>query len=241
MTTLSSTSPLLPYKAVLFDLDGVITPTADLHQDAWGRMFTAFFEEVGVEPYTDEDYFQHLDGRRRLEGINALLTARGLSVPQGEDTDSSNVTSVVGLGERKNDMFLALLEEGIAAYPGSVALLDALAETDIEIAIVSSSNNARPVLASAGLLDRFEVIVDGLVAHEQGLPGKPAGDTYVHAAELLGLSPADCVVVEDATSGVAAGKDGGFGLVLGVDRGAGRAELLAQGADTVVDDLAELI
>ncbi|AWT25318.1 putative glycosyl hydrolase [Corynebacterium provencense] len=244
---------LAAYAAVLFDLDGVITPTADLHRQAWSEVFTRYFADRGVPPYTEQDYFDFLDGRPRTEGVAALLASRGISLPvdrgdprwaaagggPGEDTPQD--ATVTGLGLLKNDRFLGLLGEGISAYPGSVALLDALAGTGTRLAVVSSSRNAVPVLRSAGLLDRFEVVVDGVRAGREGLPGKPAPDTYSYGASLLDTDNSRAVVVEDATSGVAAGAAGGFGLVLGVDRGAGARALLEAGADVVVTDLDELV
>lgn len=220
---------------MLFDLDGVITPTAQLHRKAWNRMFTAFLNQQGATPYTEQDYFDYLDGRRRDEGVAALLASRGIQLEPQE---------IQNLGLRKNEDFLRLVEEeGVQPYPGSVALLNALdkATPAPRSAIVSSSKNARPVLNAAGLLERFELIVDGVVAGENHLPGKPAPDTYLYAAQQLGIPAAEAVVVEDATSGVASGRAGGFGLVIGVDRGAGADALRQAGADIVVADLAELI
>ncbi|ALA66586.1 HAD family hydrolase [Corynebacterium lactis] len=234
--------------AVLFDLDGVITPTADIHKLAWADMFRAYFAEKGVSEYTEDDYFNYLDGRRRDEGIAAILESRHLSIPHGSQSDSPDDETIVGLGKRKNADFLARVEQGIDAYPGSVKLLESLASGDTEtyprrpqLAVVSSSKNAVPVLEAAGLRDRFVEIVDGVVAHDNDLPGKPAPDTFVFAAEQLGVEPRDAVVVEDAISGVQAGAAGAFGLVIGVDRGAGREALLRAGADVVVEDLAELL
>lgn len=238
---------LTGYQAVLFDLDGVITPTADLHRQAWAVMFTDYLDSRGAEPYSEQDYFDHLDGRARLEGIASLLESRGISLPLNSPatpaTGGEHRETVTSLGRRKNADFLRLLDEGINAYPGSVALLDALADRPDapRVAIVSSSKNARQVLEAAGLLERFELVVDGLVAAEHQLPGKPAPDTYAFAAAQLGVDNAVAVVVEDATSGVASGRAGGFGLTVGVDRGAGQDALLAAGADVVVTDLAELV
>lgn len=234
--------------AVLFDLDGVLTPTADIHQEAWGDMFRAFLAERGAEPYTDADYFEHLDGRRRDEGIRALLASRGIVLEDGSDSDTEDDDTVTGLGLRKNADFLRRVARGVDPYPGSVRFLDHLAAVAAgeggggpKLAVVSSSRNARAVLEAAGLLGRFELVVDGTVAHDRGLAGKPSPATYLHAAEELGVPASDAVVVEDAISGVQSGAAGGFGLVVGVDRGAGRGALLAEGADVVVDDLAELI
>lgn len=227
--------------AVLFDLDGVITPTAEKHMQAWNRMFTTYFEARGIDPYTDEDYFRYIDGKPRLEGIASMLAARGLTLPEGDDEAGPDADTVHGLGLRKNVIFRELLDEGIEAYPGSVAYLDALDAAGIASCVVSSSKNAEAVLSAAGLRDRFDVIVDGLVAATEGIPGKPRPDTYLRGAELLGVPADRCVVIEDAVSGVQAGAAGGFARVVGVDRGAGRETLLAEGADLVVVDLDELI
>lgn len=236
-------STIFNYQALLFDLDGVITPTAELHRQAWKRMFSAFLNSRGVASYTEQDYFDYLDGRRRDEGVAALLASRGIELPLGSENDDAKRDSIHGLGIRKNHDFLQLVAEGVQPYSGSVRLLDAIAAHNDppQIAIVSSSKNARPVLEAAGLLDRFAVIVDGKVAMEQGLPGKPQPDTYMYAAEQLGVPVERAVVLEDATSGVASGRAGNFGLVVGVDRGTGREALLQAGADQVVDDLAELL
>jgi beta-phosphoglucomutase family hydrolase len=229
--------------AVLFDLDGVITPTAEVHMRAWARMFEQLFRDRGVQPpYTDRDYFEHLDGRPRYDGVAALLASRGVEVPWGDPSDPDEADTVCGIGNRKNAFFSALLEaEGIAAYPGSLAVLDRLAALGIPAAVVSSSKNAVPVLAAAHLADRFPVIVDGVVAEREGLPGKPRPDIFLAGAERLQVDPANAVVVEDAVSGVAAGAAGGFGLVVGVDRGTGAAALRDAGAHLVVGDLADLL
>jgi HAD superfamily hydrolase (TIGR01509 family) len=233
------------FTAHLFDLDGVVTPTARVHMHAWERMFSDFLTSRGVaEPYTEEDYFTHVDGRPRYDGVRAVLASRGILLPEGDPSDPGEQDpgseTVSGLGNRKNALVLSLLRsEGVSPYPGTVAYLDSL-PAGARLAIVSSSRNAREVLTGAGLLDRFEHIVDGNVAAREGLPGKPAPATFVHAAMLLGVAPADAVVYEDAVSGVQAGADGGFGAVIGVDRGAGPHELAAAGATLVVQDLEEL-
>ncbi|MBW4043194.1 MAG: beta-phosphoglucomutase family hydrolase [Acidobacteria bacterium] len=229
--------------AVLFDLDGVITPTAEVHMRAWETMFTELFTARGVRPpYSDEDYFQHLDGRPRYEGVAGLLAARGIEVPWGDPADPDSAETVCGIGNRKNAVFSSLLErDGIAAYPGSLALLDRLGMLGIPVAIVSSSKNAVAVLAAAHLADRFPVVVDGVVAHDEELPGKPRPDIFLAGAARLQVDPAHAVVVEDAISGVAAGAAGNFGLVVGVDRGVGSEALRDAGADLVVGDLADLL
>lgn len=238
----SPASRLTGLRGLLFDLDGVLTPTAEVHMRAWGRMFTEFLATHGaVAPYTDADYFAHIDGKPRLDGVRHLLASRGIVLPEGEPGDDPGVATVSALGNRKNAAFTAeLADAGVTPYPGSVRFLDAAIAAGLAVAVVSSSRNAEPVLRAAGLRDRFEVVVDGRVAADVGLPGKPAPDTYLEGARRLGRGPAECAVIEDAHSGVQAGRAGGFGLVVGVDRGAGRLDLLASGADLVVDDLDEL-
>lgn len=222
------------YAAVLFDLDGVVTPTAEVHMRAWSEMFNAFLDtEEGQVPYTDADYFAHVDGKPRYDGVRDFLASRGIPAP--EDL-------VVELGDRKNDAFNHVLDrDGVTAYPGSVALLDHLRDLAMPLAVVSSSANAPAVLEAAALADRFETVVSGAVAKERGLPGKPAPDTFEYAAEVLGATAATSVVLEDAVSGVRAGRAGDFALVVGVDRGAGAVTLTEAGADLVVTDLRELV
>lgn len=233
------------FDAALFDLDGVLTPTATVHMRAWSDMFNAFLDscEEDHHPYTDQDYYTHVDGRPRDEGVRGFLASRDIELPEGlPSNDPAEANTVTGLGYRKDAAFKAALDhDGVTAYPGSVALLDALIKKGIQVAVVSSSKNARAVLEAADLADRFEVVVDGLVAAREGLPGKPAPDTFFAAAQQLGVPRERAVVLEDAESGVAAGRAGGFGLVIGVDRGAGEAALRDRGADLVVTDLAELV
>jgi beta-phosphoglucomutase family hydrolase len=231
------------YDAALFDLDGVLTPTADVHMLAWRKMFSEFLNSRGIdEPYTDDDYFDYIDGKPRYDGVRSFLMSRGIELPDGDPSDDTSAETVCGLGNRKNDAFSEVLRtDGVEAYPGSVALLDALADRDVKMAVVSSSRNAVSVLEAAGLRDRFTVIVDGKVASERGLHGKPSPETFVAAAEELGVPIERAVVLEDAISGVAAGHAGHFGLVVGVNRGVGADRLKSAGADVVVDDLAELV
>ncbi|WP_425573207.1 HAD family hydrolase [Nocardioides lentus] len=234
------------YDAALFDLDGVVTPTAEVHMRAWAEMFSDFLAswdgDGDTSPYTDQDYFDHVDGKPRFDGVRDFLAARGIELPEGDDDAPAGEVSVRGLGNRKNDAFNEVLErDGVEAFPGSVALLDHLRDLGMPLAVVSSSANAPSVLRTAGLLDRFATVVDGRVAKELGLPGKPAPDTFAHAAAVLEVPDSRAVVLEDATSGVRAGRAGAFGLVVGVDRGAGADALRAAGADVVVGDLQELV
>lgn len=231
------------YDAALFDLDGVITPTADVHMRAWAQMFGDFLERRGIdEPYTDDDYFTYVDGKPRYDGVRSFLASRDIDLPAGDPTDDSSKETVAGLGNRKNDDFERLLQtEGVEAYPGSIKLVKALIARGTRLAIVSSSRNAPAVLRAAGIIDLFPVIVDGKVAAEHGLAGKPAPDTFLDAAKQVGVSKERAVVFEDALSGVAAGHAGDFGLVVGVNRGVGADQLKQHGADVVVDDLAELL
>ena len=231
------------YDAALFDLDGVLTPTATVHMQAWSEMFNDFLAgQDGQDPYTERDYYAYVDGKPRYDGVRSFLESRGIELPEGDPSDSPEQESVCGLGNRKNEAFNAVLErDGVEAYPGSVRLLDALEAKGVRLAVVSSSQNAPAVLAAAGIADRFPVVVDGRVAKADGLPGKPAPDTFLAAAERLGVTRERSVVLEDAESGVEAGRAGGFGLVVGVDRGAGADTLREPGADLVVGDLAEIL
>lgn len=223
------------YDAVLFDLDGVITPTAEVHEHAWTELFAPW-------GFTAEDYRTYVDGKPRYDGVRSFLEARGVSLPEGSPDDPPGDDTVCAMGNRKNTLFNRILErDGVDPYPGTMALLDRLDRLAMPQAIVSSSKNARAVLAAAGLGDRFPHVVDGVTAATEHLAGKPDPAIFLHAAELVGADPEDAVVVEDASSGVAAGAAGGFGLVLGVDRGGNRRALLDHGAHIVVDDLGETL
>lgn len=223
------------YRAVLFDLDGVITPTAEVHERAWAALFANF-------NYTEADYFEYIDGKPRYDGVRSFLASRNVVLPDGTPDSPAEEDSVCGYGNRKNDLFVQILSSGgVKPYPGSAALLDFLRQTRFPSAIVSSSRNAEMVLNAAGLGSYFEVIVDGNVITKRNLRGKPAPDAFVLGAQLLGVEPNHVVVVEDAISGVQAGANGKFGLVIGVDRGIGAQTLSAAGADLVVSDLAELV
>ncbi|MDO8146825.1 MULTISPECIES: HAD family phosphatase [unclassified Isoptericola] len=228
-------------RAVLFDLDGVLTPTAEVHMRAWERLFAPYATAHGLEPYTEADYFAHIDGKPRYDGVATFLASRGVRIPHGTADDPPGEDTVCALGNRKDEIVNRMfVEEGVDPYPGSVRFLDAVTGAGARVAVVSSSRNAPAVLAAAGLADRFDVVVDGNVATREGIAGKPAPDTYVRAAELLGVPVAESVVVEDAISGVRAGAAGPFGLVLGVDRGVGAEALREHGADLVVADLGEV-
>ena len=235
-------------RACLFDLDGVLTKTAVVHAEAWRQMFDAYLaerarrEHTTAQPFTQSDYDRYVDGKPRQDGTRSFLASRGIELPEGAPDDPPTAETVRGLGNRKNDLVLRLIRErGVDAYPGSVRYLRAAQRAGLRRAVVSSSANCRDVLASAGLLDEFEVIVDGVVAARDGLAGKPAPDTFLAAARTLDVAPGEAAVYEDALSGVAAGRAGRFGLVVGVDR-VGQADALREhGADLVVDDLAELL
>lgn len=241
--------PRLPpgVEACLFDLDGVLTQTAKVHAAAWKEVFDAFLRErvrPGEEarPFEPADYERYVDGRLRLDGVRAFLASRGIELPEGSPDDPPEADTVHGLGRRKNERLLELLRrDGVEVYEGSVRFLRAARDAGLRRAVVSASKNCREVLAAAGIEELFEVRVDGLLAEERGLRGKPAPDTFLAAAELLGLEPARAAVFEDAEAGVAAGRAGGFGWVVGVDRTGHADALRAHGADVVVADLAELL
>lgn len=229
----------------LFDLDGVITKTAVVHAAAWKQMFDDFLaREHPEQPAFDarSDYDRFVDGKPRYDGVRAFLASRGITLPDGEPSDPPDAETVCGLGNRKNDLVSELIErDGVEAYPGTVEYLDAAAAAGMRLAVVSSSANCRAILESCGLLDRFEEIMDGVVAAQRGIPGKPAPDTFLAAAADLGADAASAVVFEDAIAGVQSGRAGGFGHVVGVDRVGQAAELKENGADVVVEDLKELL
>lgn len=232
------------YAAALFDLDGVVTPTAEVHMRAWDVMFNDYLasRDDDQPPYTDADYFAYVDGKPRYDGVSSFLESRGIALPHGDPSDAPETETVCGLGNRKNDAFNQVLHaDGVAPYPGSLRLVQQLHDQGFPMAIVSSSRNAPDVLEVAGIASYFPVVMHGGVAAERGLAGKPAPDTFVAAAADLGVPVERSVVLEDAISGVAAGRAGAFGLVIGVDRGVGADALTEAGADLVVDDLEELL
>ena len=244
-------APSLPaaISACLFDLDGVLTQTAKVHAAAWKQMFDAFLlERSGQtgEPFRPfeiaTDYAEYVDGRLRQDGVRAFLASRGIELPEGAADDPPTALTVHGLGTRKNDLVLELIRrDGVEVYAGSVRFVEAAREAGLRRAVVSASKNCREVLAAAGIEPLFEVRVDGIVAADAHLRGKPAPDMFLAAAEALGAAPAHCAVFEDAVAGVEAGRAGGFGWVVGVDR-VGQAEALRRcGADRVVGDLGDLL
>ncbi|GAA3941442.1 beta-phosphoglucomutase family hydrolase [Microbacterium soli] len=228
---------------VLFDLDGVLTPTAEVHMRAWKRVFDDVLTQWGVaEPYTDADYFAHVDGKKRYDGVASLLHSRSIEIPWGRVDDPPEAETICGIGNRKNAAFaLALRSEGIAAYPGSLSLLQSLRRAQVPMGVVSSSKNAEEVLASAGIRDFFRVVVDGVVAERDHLASKPAPDMFREGARMLGVDPSSAVAVEDAVSGVGSAASAGYGTIVGVDRGAGSDALREAGATCIVDDLARLL
>jgi beta-phosphoglucomutase family hydrolase len=238
-----------PIAACLFDLDGVLTQTAVVHAAAWKKMFDAFLrtrsEQTG-EPFVPfdpgRDYDEYIDGKLRYDGVRSFLASRGVELPEGEPSDPPDATTVHGLGNRKNELVLALIREsGIDVYEGSVRYVHAVRDAGLRRAVVSASANTQEVLEAARIADLFEVRIDGVVAADEHLRGKPEPDTFLAAAKALGVDVARAAVFEDALAGVAAGRAGGFGLVVGVDRVGQAGALREHGADVVVSDLAELL
>jgi beta-phosphoglucomutase family hydrolase len=237
------------YEAVLFDMDGVITDTVSIHATCWKTMFDEFLQTWATrkgEPFRAfdivSDYKLHVDGKPRYEGVRDFLKSRGIVLPEGTADDPPTAQTVCGLGSRKNELVNALLAStGVEAYAGTVAFLKYLRRMSIKTAVVTSSQNCQAVLRAARVDDLFDARVDGDVLVEQGLAGKPAPDSFLKAAEMLGVMPERAAVIEDAISGVRAGAQGGFGLVIGVARKGNAEELKAHGAHVVVNDLAELL
>jgi beta-phosphoglucomutase family hydrolase len=231
--------------ACLFDLDGVLTRTAVVHAAAWKEMFDQFLaSRPGHQaPFdADHDYSTYVDGKPRADGVRDFLASRDIHLPEGDDDDAADAETVHGLGNRKNDLVLAKIEtDGVEAYDGSVRYLRAAEEAGLRRAVVSSSANCRSVLQAAGIERYLEVRVDGVTARDEHLKGKPAPDTFLAAARLLGVEPSSAAVFEDALAGVEAGRAGRFGAVIGVDRVGQAAALADHGATRVVSDLAELL
>ncbi|MFC7845778.1 HAD family hydrolase [Streptomyces sp. NPDC001046] len=230
--------------ACLFDLDGVVTRTAVVHAAAWKEMFDAFLRARDGEdfrPFEAGDYDEYVDGRPRADGVRTFLASRGIELPDGEPDDPPGALTVHGLGNRKNDLVLEKIRtDGVEAYEGTLRYLDAVRAAGLRTAIVSSSANCRDVLRSIGAEHYFDVRIDGVVAAERGLPGKPHPDTFLAAARDLGVEPSGAAVFEDALAGMDAGRAGRFGYVVGVDRVGQADALYAHGADIVVRDLGEL-
>jgi beta-phosphoglucomutase family hydrolase len=237
------------YEAVLFDLDGVLTATARIHASCWKQMFDGFLRtraEASGEPFQPfeiaTDYKTYVDGKLRHEGVRSFLDSRRITLPEGDPDAPPGGETIHGLGNLKNKLFNEIVaSEGVDIYEASVEVVRRLRDLGIETAVVTASKNCGTILKAAGITDLFDAQVDGVVAAQLHLPGKPAPDTFLKAAEFLGVAPERAVVVEDAISGVAAGRAGGFGLVIGVDRKDHADELREHGADVVVGDLGDLL
>jgi beta-phosphoglucomutase family hydrolase len=236
-------------RACLFDLDGVLTDTASVHKKAWKAMFDSYLRDRSDrtgEPFVEfdpaGDYLTYIDGKKREDGVRSFLSARDITLPEGDPDDDASAETVYGLGNRKNELFhQTIREDGVTVFDGSRRYLDAVAEAQLAVAVVSSSANTREVLEVTGLDKFVQQRVDGVTMREEHIEGKPAPDSYLRAGELLGVQPAEAAVFEDALAGVEAGKRGNFGCVVGVDR-VGQAEALRRnGASIVVTDLAELL
>lgn len=235
--------------AVLYDLDGVLTDTASIHAHAWKRMFDEFLErwaeahDHAFVPFDiDPDYYRWVDGKPRLQGVSGFLESRRIVLPDGDPDDPADADTLHGLATRKNQLFNAIVEEdGVDVFAGAVRFVETMQEAGLRAAIVSSSRNAGRVLRVVGLDHHFQERVDGEVAAEMGLEGKPAPDTFLEAARRLGVEPERAAVVEDASAGVEAARLGGFALVIGIDHSGDAQRLYDAGADVVVSDLAELL
>jgi beta-phosphoglucomutase family hydrolase len=231
--------------ACLFDLDGVLTGTAELHRAAWKETFDALLQArdgADFVPFSEADYNSYVDGRPRFDGVRAFLASRDITLPEGGPDDPPSALTVHGVGNRKNVRVQEIIaQRGVNPFPGSVRYLEAARQAGIRIGVVTSSANGEAVLDAADLSQYVEARIDGVVLAERGLAGKPAPDSFLAGAEALGVDRTNAAVFEDALSGVQAGKTGGFGYVVGVDR-VGQAEALkAHGADIVITDLAELL
>jgi len=236
-------------RVCLFDLDGVLTKTAEVHAAAWREMFDSFlaaWAQRSGQPFVPfdpvQDYDTYVDGKPRADGTRSFLAARGISLPEGSLDDPPGTETIHGLSNRKNKLLLQHMQtQGVQVYPGSVRYLQAVREAGLRRAVVSASANTRDVLAAASLTKYFDVVIDGIVAEQDHLRGKPAPDPYLAAARRLQVQSPEAAVFEDALAGVEAGRAGGFGYVVGVDRVGQRGALEQHGADIVVNDLAELL
>lgn len=237
------------YDAVLFDLDGVLTPTEKIHSACWKVMFDSFLKKycsknnLEFQPFNiDNDYLKYVDGKPRYKGVEDFLSSRNIYIPYGTPDSPSSELSVCGLGNKKNELFnLKISTDNVEVYEGSLRLLKYLHEKDFHMAVVSSSKNCNKILSSAELADYFEFTVDGIYAENHDLKGKPEPETFLEACKLLKTEPKRTVVIEDASSGIHAGKQGKFGLVIGVARKNNENELYRNGADIVVGDLGEFL
>jgi beta-phosphoglucomutase family hydrolase len=231
--------------ACLFDLDGVLTGTAALHREAWKQTFDEFLRQrdgAAFSPFTDHDYAEYVDGRPRADGVRQFLASRDITLPEGDPEDPVGENTVNGVGNRKNELVLRIIaERGVSPYSGSVRYLGEAEKAGLAIAVVTSSANGGAVLDAAGLGHFVRARVDGIVIRRDGLRGKPAPDSFLAGAKALGVAPDQAAVFEDALAGVEAGRAGGFGYVVGVNRANQADELRSHGADIVVDDLADLL
>lgn len=236
------------FQAVIFDLDGVITKTALVHSSAWREMFNEYlknrekrFGEAFRECTHDIDYLKYIDGKPRYKGVESFLDSRGIKIPYGKPSDNPDKETICGLGNKKNNFFNKVLErDGVEVYDSTIVLIRQLKEEGIKIGVASSSKNCRTVLERAGLLILFETIVDGEVSARMGLKGKPEPDIFIKASDNLGVKYELTVIMEDAVSGIQAGKKGNFGLVIGIARESNGDLLRKNGADIVVDDISGL-
>jgi beta-phosphoglucomutase family hydrolase len=231
-------------RACLFDMDGVLTQTATVHQAAWKRVFDDFLQATypGQRPFSRDDYHRYVDGKPRADGVRDFLASRGILLPEGSPEDPPSTTTVHGLARRKDELFLRQLHDhGVAVYPDAARYLAAAKDAGLLAAVVTASVHGAEVLASSGLSRLIDVRIDGIIAACDGLRGKPAPDTFLAAARALGVPPTQGAVFEDALAGVLAGRAGGFGYVVGVDRVGQASELRAQGADVVIADLEQLL
>jgi beta-phosphoglucomutase family hydrolase len=235
--------------ACLFDLDGVVTKTALVHAAAWKQMFDAFLRDYAAETGTEfvtfdpvHDYDRYVDGRPRLDGTRTFLQSRGIELPEGDPSDPPTAHTIYGLSNRKNALVLEMIDKmGVEVYEGSVRYIKRVREAGLRTAVVSSSANTVQVLNVAGIAGLFDTRIDGVIARQRGLAGKPAPDTFLAGAQALDVPPARAAVFEDALAGVEAGRAGHFGCVIGVDRTGQAKELAEHGADIVVRDLEELL
>jgi len=235
-------------KAIIFDMDGIVTKTALVHADAWKKAFDEYLklrekrDGIPFKEFThDDDYLPYVDGKPRDKGVESFLESRGITLPYGDSSDSGNKETICGLGNRKNELFRGVLEEqGVKKYEPMVEFIALAKKNGIKVGVASSSKNCETILEKAQILDLFETRVDGIISQKMGLKGKPEADIFTTAAKNLGVDPAEAVVVEDANSGVAAGRNGGFGLVLGVARKENIDQLFVNGADIVMENLSDM-